>query len=241
MNDFDQRNKEMSQRMAEDPEAQKLSREWFDRVCHFEYSYHFRWLGRPVIQFPQDMVALQEILWETKPDLIIETGVAHGGSLIFHASILELIGGPGKVVGIDIDIRPHNRVEIEKHPMFRRIQLIQGSSVDPAVVAQIQSLAADAKRIMVILDSNHAHAHVLKEMQCYGPLVTAGCYLAVLDTVVEDMDQSLMGSRPWGRGNSPKTAVHEYLKTCDRFVIDKAIDNKLMVSVAPDGYLRCVK
>jgi cephalosporin hydroxylase len=241
MNEFERRNIEMSEQMAADPQARDLSRQWFDHMCRFEYSYHFRWLGRPIIQFPQDMVALQEIIWETKPDLIIETGVAHGGSLIFHASLLELIGGPGKVVGIDIDIRAHNRVEIEKHPMFKRIQLIQGSSVDPGVVDQVKALAAGSQRIMVILDSNHSHAHVLGEMQCYAPLVTPGNYLAVLDTVVEDMDPSLMGTRPWGRGNSPKTAVHEYLKTTDRFEIDRHIDNKLMVSVAPDGYLRCVK
>lgn len=241
MNEFERRNIEMSEQMAADPQARDLSRRWFDHMCRFEYSYHFRWMGRPIIQFPQDMVALQEIIWETKPDLIIETGIAHGGSLIFHASLLELIGGPGTVVGIDIDIRPHNRVEIEKHPMFRRIKMLQGSSIDPSIVSQIKALAAGAQRVMVILDSNHSHEHVLGELQQYAPLVTVGNYLAVLDTVVEDMDQSLMGQRPWGRGNSPKTAVHEYLKTTDRFEIDRHIDNKLMVSVAPDGYLRCVK
>ena len=206
-----------------------------------KYSYNFTWLGRPIIQYPQDMIAVQEIIWQVKPDLIIETGIAHGGSLIFYASMLELLGGDGKVLGIDIDIREHNRVEIEKHPMFKRITMIEGSSVDEKIAEQVHEFAKDKKRIMVVLDSMHTHDHVLKELQLYSPLVTKGSYLVVFDTVIEDMPENFFPDRPWGKGNNPKTAVWEFLKTNNRFEIDKSIENKLLITVAPDGYLKCVR
>ncbi|MCG2775342.1 MAG: cephalosporin hydroxylase family protein [Desulfobacterales bacterium] len=203
-----------------------------------KYSYNFSWLGRPIIQYPQDMIALQEIIWQVKPDLIIETGIAHGGSIIFYASLLELLGGNGQVFGIDIDIREHNRVEIEKHPMFKRITMIEGSSVDEKIAEQVHTVAKDKKRIMVFLDSMHTHDHVLKELQLYSPLVTKGSYLVVFDTVIEDMPEDFFPDRPWGKGNNPKTAVWEFLKTNDRFAVDKEIENKLLITVAPDGYLK---
>jgi cephalosporin hydroxylase len=205
------------------------------------YSYNFSWMGRPIIQYPQDIVAMQELIWEIKPDLIIETGIAHGGSLIYYASLLELIG-KGEVLGIDIDIRAHNRKEIEKHPMFKRIKMIEGSAVDPGIIEQVKQHAAGKKSILVCLDSNHTHEHVLLELQAYSPLVSVGSYLVVFDTIVEDLpDGYLLPKRPWGVSNNPKTAVKEFLQTNDNFQIDHAIDNKLLISVAPQGYLKRVK
>lgn len=241
MEDFQERNKEMSARMSRDRDLKDLTQEWFSRSSKYEYSYHFSWLGRPIIQFPQDIIASQEIIWSVKPDLIIETGIAHGGSLIFNASMLELIGGDGHVLGIDIDIREHNRLEIEKHPMFKRITMIEGSSIDEAVVKQVHEFAKGKERILVFLDSNHTHEHVFKEMELYSPLVKKGSYLVVFDTVVEDMPDDFIADRPWGKGDNPKTAVWEFLKTNDRFEIDKEIENKLLITVAPDGYLKCIK
>lgn len=206
-----------------------------------KYSYNFSWFGRPIIQYPQDMIAMQEIIWQVKADLIIETGIAHGGSLIFSASLLELLGGDGQVLGIDIDIREHNRVEIEKHPMYKRITMIQGSSIDENIAKQVYDFAKDKKRILVLLDSMHTHDHVLKELQLYSPLVTKGSYLVVFDTIIEDMPDDFFPDRPWGRGNNPKTAVWEFLKNNDRFVVDKEIEHKLLITVAPDGYLKCIK
>lgn len=206
-----------------------------------KYSYNFFWLGRPIIQYPQDIIAMQEIIWRVKPDLIVETGIAHGGSLIFHASMLELLGGSRAVVGVDVDIRAHNRVEIEKHLMFKRITMIEGSSVDEKIAEQVCDFAKDKKQILVVLDSMHTHDHVLKELELYSPLVTKESYLVVFDTVIEDMPADFFPDRPWGKGNNPKTAVWEFLKNNKRFEIDKMIENKLLITVAPDGYLRCVK
>jgi cephalosporin hydroxylase len=227
--------------MAKDPALSKHARAVFDGSCNYNYSYNFKWLGRPIIQYPQDMLALQELVWEIQPDLIIETGIAHGGSLIFFASMLELLGGDGEVLGIDIDIRAHNRTEIESHRMFKRITMIEGSSIGDEIMEQVREAAAGKAKVMVILDSNHTHEHVLKELELYSPLVTANSYLVVMDTVVEDMPPDSFPDRPWGKGNNPKTAVWDFLKTTDRFEIDTMISNKLLLSVAPDGYLRCLK
>jgi cephalosporin hydroxylase len=241
MADFQKRNKALIESMSQDSDLKALTREWFARSSSYEYSYHFSWLGRPIIQFPQDIIAAQEIIWSVKPDLIIETGIAHGGSLIFSASMLELLGGDGEVLGIDIDIREHNRVEIEKHRMFRRITMIEGSSIDDDVLEQVHNIAMSKERILVFLDSNHTHEHVLRELELYSPLVKKGSYLVVFDTVVEDMPDELFADRPWGKNNNPRTAVREFMKTNDRFEIDKELENKLLITVAPDGYLRCVK
>jgi cephalosporin hydroxylase len=218
-----------------------LSRRFFDEASRYKYSYHFEWLGRPIVQFPQDIVAMQEIIWRTRPELIIETGVAHGGSLIFYASMLELLGGEGRVIGIDVEIRPHNRSAIENHPLARRITLIEGSSTDPDVIQQAFAAAEGCSRVLVALDSNHTHDHVLRELELYSPLVTRGSYLVVFDTVVEDMPPDFFPDRPWGRGNNPKTAVHQFLRSNDRFRIDKNIETKLLITTSPDGYLECVK
>ena len=205
MPDFDQKNRAMIARMKDNFELELASRAWYDATEPYQYSYHFKWLGRPVIQYPQDLLAAQELIWDTKPDLIVETGIARGGSLIFYASLLELLGGDGQVVGVDIDIREHNRVEIEKHPMFKRITMIEGSSIAPEVVAKVQRLAQDKKRIMLVLDSNHTHDHVLEELKLYSPLVGRGMYLIVCDTVVEFMRPEALKEKPWGAGQQPPT------------------------------------
>jgi cephalosporin hydroxylase len=184
---------------------------------------------------------MQEIVWAVKPELIIETGIAHGGSLIFYASLLELVGGNGQAIGIDIDIREHNRVEIEKHPMSKRIRMIEGSSTSEAVARQVYALAKGKQPVLVALDSAHTHEHVFKELCLYSDLVTKGSYLVVFDTIVEDMPDNFFADRPWGKGNNPKTAVREFMRLNDRFVVDKEIENKLLITVAPDGYLRCIK
>jgi cephalosporin hydroxylase len=228
-------------RMADDPKFRSLSKRWLIAAVRWRYGFNFTWLGRPIIQYPQDIVAMQEIIWQVKPELIVETGIAHGGSLIFYASMLELIGGNGRVVGIDVDIREHNRKEIEKHRMFKRIRMIEGSSTDDAVARRVHALARKRKAVLVALDSDHTYAHVLKELQLYSPIVTRGSYIVVFDTAAEDMPKSILGDRPWRRGNGPRTAVYEFLKSNRRFVIEKEVSGKLMVSSAPDGYLRCVR
>ena len=228
-------------KMSKDQKVIEFGRLFIEETAKYKYSYNYTWLGSPIIQFPQDMIVMQEIIWRVRPDLIIESGIAHGGSLIFCASMLELIGGNGEVLGIDIDIREHNRVEIEKHPMFKRIKMIQGSSIDEEVVKQVYEFAKRKKQILITLDSNHTHEHVLKELQLYSSLVTKGSYLVVFDTIIEDMPEKLFSDRPWSKGNNPKTAVWEFLKTNNRFEIDKEIENKLLITVAPDGYLKCIK
>ena len=206
-----------------------------------QYSYNFSWMGRPIIQYPQDMIAMQEIIWNIKPDLIIETGIAHGGSLIYYASILELIG-KGEVLGIDIDIRSHNRIEIEKHPMFKRIKMIEGSSISNEIATKVKEIAKGKERILVCLDSNHTHEHVLQELKLYSPLVSINSYIVVFDTIVEDLPEGYFSQkRPWGISNNPKTAVDEFLKGNQSFEIDRSVDNKLLISVAPGGYLKRIK
>ena len=204
-----------------------------------KYSYNFRWMGRPIIQYPQDMIAMQEILWDVRPDLIVETGIAHGGSLVYYASLCELMGH-GEVLGIDIDIRAPNREAIDSHPMAKRIRLLQGSSTDPAIVDAVRSEAV-GKRVLVVLDSNHTHEHVLAELEAYAPLVSVGSYCVVFETIVEDLPPGLYPDRAWDVGNNPKTAVHEYLRRDDRFEIDRDIEAKIQITVAPDGYLRRIR
>ena len=218
------------------PEAKAF----FEASLPLLYSYNFDWLGLPIIQYPQDVMATQEIVWRTKPDLIIETGIARGGSLILYASLLKLIGNGGRVVGVDIDIRPHNRAAIEEHPLADAVHLIEGSSIDGTTAASVRDRVADAERVMVVLDSMHTADHVLRELELYSPLVTKGCYLIVFDTVIEFMPPASVANRPWGKGNSPYNAVQQFLETNSRFRVDRSIDAKLQVSVAPRGYLECV-
>ena len=228
-------------KMSKDQKVIEFGRLFIKETTKYKYSYNFTWLGRPIIQFPQDIIAMQEIIWQVKPDLVIETGIAHGGSLIFYASMLELLGSNGEVLGIDIDIRKHNRKEIENHSMFKRITMIEGSSIDKSIAKQVWDFAKEKKNVLVVLDSNHTHEHVLKELKLYSSLVAKESYLIVLDTIIEDMPRNYFPDRPWGKGNNPKTAVWEFLKINDRFKIDKTIENKLLITVSPDGYLKCIK
>ncbi|WP_278348186.1 cephalosporin hydroxylase family protein [Stutzerimonas kunmingensis] len=231
------------------------------------YSYNYTSLGRPIIQYPQDMIAMQEIIWAVKPDLIIETGIAHGGSLIMYASALALIdyaeavelgrtldpnASKRRVLGIDIDIRAHNRAAIEAHPMSHRIEMIQGSSIDSEIISRVHEYSRGYEKVMVVLDSNHTHDHVLAELEAYGSLVSKGSYCVVFDTVVEDLPCGMYKDRPWDKGNNPKTAVIEYLRRLEEigardaggfpvsYKVDRCVEDKLLITVAPHGYLRRV-
>ena len=247
--------KERLQRLEEystDAQLKSLSHDWVFHSMKQKYLYNFDWLGRPIIQYPEDMVAIQELIWKVKPTLVIETGIAHGGSLILSASMLSMLDyceaaeagktiNPGRsdrrVVGIDIDIRSHNRSAIEAHPLSELISMVEGSSIDPQVIDEVHRLAMGHETVMVFMDSNHTHEHVLGELNAYAHLVSKGSYCVVFDTFVEDMPPKYFSDRPWDKGDSPKTAVREYLQTHSEFVVDKSVDNKLLISVAPDGYL----
>jgi cephalosporin hydroxylase len=239
---FEQEKKDRIAGYATEKGLLNSAKDFMNETIRHRYSYNFSWMGRPIIAYPQDMIAMQEIIWEVKPDLIIETGVAHGGSIVYYASLLELIGGDGFVVGIDIDIRKHNRELIEAHPVFKRIRLIEGSSVSAETINQVATHARGKTKIMVCLDSNHTHDHVLGELKLYTPFVTKNSYCVVFDTVVENIPSDFeWADRPWGIGNNPKTAVNEFLQGNPHFEIDKSVNYKLLISVAPDGYLKRVR
>lgn len=253
---MDEFESEVADRLAAngtDERLQTAGRDFMFASTLPKYSYNFGWLGRPIIQYPQDIIATQEIIWRVKPDLIIETGIAHGGSLILSASMLTLLDycdaveqgcavDPTKsvrrVLGVDIDIRAHNRAAIERHPLFSRIDMIQGSSIAPEIVSEVTKRAEAASRVLVMLDSNHTHEHVLAELIAYSPLVSIDSYCIVFDTIIEDLSGDLWPERPWGPGNNPRTAVNEFLKANRDFAVDASMDNKLVISVAPGGYLR---
>lgn len=244
------------ERLGADTSLRQASLDWMLKASATgSYAYNFNWIGRPIIQYPQDIVAIQELVWDTKPDLIIETGIAHGGSLILSASMLALLDycdaietgemldprvPRRRVVGIDIDIRTHNREAIEAHPLAHRIGMIQGSSIRPEIVAQVHKLAAGYDRVLVILDSNHTHAHVLAELDAYAQLVSRGSYCVVFDTVIEDLPAGIYPDRPWDVGDNPKTAVREFLSRNHDFEVDENMEAKLLITVAPGGFLRRV-
>ena len=263
--EFQRRNAELIGKSAQDATLQTLTRQWFNLANTYEYSYHYTWMSRPIIQYPQDMVAMQEIIWQVKPDLIIETGIAHGGSLILSASMLAMLdycdavekgevldprATRRRVIGIDIDIREHNRKAMEAHPMAHRIDMIQGSSVAPETIQKVRDMAKNYSRVLVFLDSNHTHDHVLQELQAYASLTSVGSYCVVFDTVVEDLPEEASANRPWGKGDNPKTAVWEYLSGLKSapyrevdgapivFEVDREIENKLLITVAPNGFLK---
>lgn len=251
---FKQECREEVDRQGKDSELEQLTRQWMNRANAQKYSYHFEWMGRPIIQYPQDIVVVQELVWAVKPDLIIETGVAHGGSLILSASLMALLDltdaisegakniDPSRssrlVLGVDIDIRKHNREAIEAHPMASRIRLIQGSSTSDEVADEVRKIASNFKRILVFLDSNHTHDHVAAELNIYAPLVSSGSYCVVFDTVIDDMPKSLFADRPWGPGDNPKTAAREFVASHSDFIIDQELDDRLKITVAPNGFLR---
>ncbi len=228
--------------MAADEELKKKSVDWMLHADKYKYTYNFTWLGRPIIKYPQDIVIMQELIWRVKPDLIIETGIAHGGSIIFSSSMMELLGNNGKVIAVDIDIRKHNRKEIEEHPLYKNITMLEGSSVDTQIVKQIADYASGFKKVMVVLDSNHSHEHVYRELELYTPLVSLDSYIILPDTFVEFFPKGYVKDRPWDVGNNPYTAMEAFLKTTDAFVKDDEIYNKLLITEAlGGGYLRRVK
>lgn len=243
---FEEERRQTVLEMSDDATLEAKTNAWLAHAQESKYSYNFDWMGLPIIQYPQDIVAMQELVWSIKPDLIIETGVARGGSAIFYASMLELnalCGGPtdAKVVAVDIDIRDHNRQAIEAHPMAKRLHLIQGSSVDADIVAEVKAMVKGRNRVLLCLDSNHTHDHVLEELRAYAPLVTKGSYVVVFDTLIEDLPEAAIGDRPWGRGDSPLSAIHAYLKENNLFEIDAARHTKLQITVAKHGFLRRVR
>ena len=241
---FEKRNKRFVDSMSKDPIVKKLSDKWLIACHKYEYSYHFTWLGLPIIQYPQDIIAIQEIIWKVKPDLVIETGIARGGSLLLSASILELIGH-GTVLGIDVDIREFNKKNIKKSHLIKRISMIQGSSTDKKVVNQVKKFAKGKKRILIFLDSDHSFEHVLTELKSYSSLIKKGSYIVVFDTVIENFPTNWFKKngtdRSLNKTNNPKTSVHEFLKLNNRFKIDKEFQRKLLITSAPDGFLKCVK
>lgn len=254
--EFDKQVEENIRGLGADAAFHARTMEWILHALKHNYTHNFRWLGRPVIQAPTDTSALQEIIWAVKPDLIIETGIAHGGSLIFSASMLALLeyedavnaaatldpkAPKRKVLGIDIDIRAHNRAAINAHPMRSRIEMIEGSSIDAGIIAQVKAFAKDYQRILVCLDSNHTHDHVLAELNAYAPLTSVGSYCVVMDTGIEDVPAEMITDRPWGKGNNPKTAVREYLKSHPEFEVDKMLEAKIAITAAADGYLKRVR
>jgi cephalosporin hydroxylase len=242
IDEFFHERREDIRKMAQDEDLKKKSIDWMIASDKYKYSYNYTWLGRPIIKYPNDIVATQEIIWRVKPDLIIETGVAHGGSLILSASMLDLLGGDRRVIGIDIDIRAHNRKAIEEHPLYKRINLVEGSSVAPDIVAQVRKLAAPYENVMVFLDSLHTHDHVTRELEIYAPMVTVGSYLVLPDTFIEYFPQGYYShNRPWDVGANPMTALREFMKKTDDFVIDQELNGKLMITEAFDGYLRRMK
>lgn len=237
--EFEAEKKADSAALLADEEVQRLNLDLTAAADRHNFSYLWTWLGVPVIQTPTDIVVLQDIVWRARPEVIIETGVARGGSMILGASLLELVGG-GRVVGVDIDIRAHNRAVIEAHPLAHRIRLIEGPSLDPTVLESVRNEIGDATRVMVILDSDHAHDHVLGELRAYSEFVTPDQYLVVADTIVELIPQQEHRLRHWGPGNNPMTARDEFLAEVTSFVEDTDLNARLLLSSSPRGYLRRV-
>lgn len=238
--EFEAAKKKNAEAQSSDSRLRKLALDFIVESDKYNYGYQWTWLGLPYIQMPQDILATQEIIWETKPDVIIETGIAWGGSTVFYASLLQLLG-KGKVLAVDLNLRDHVSEQIMGYPFSNRIHLYKGSSTDPSIVAKIKAHIEPGQSVMVLLDSNHTHAHVLEELRFYAPLVTKGQFLVVSDTIVEDIPPQEHRLREWGPGNNPKTALRAYLQQVDRFEVDAYINSKPLLSYTPDGYCRCIK
>jgi cephalosporin hydroxylase len=231
---------ENAKKLAGAQHLKDLALDFMRETGPYRYTYNFRWMGVPIIQFPQDLMAVQEIIWDTRPEVVVETGIAHGGGLVFYASMLEMAGIDGLALGVEVDFRSHNRRSIEAHPMARRIKVVDGSSIDRSTVRRVEELVA-GRRTLVILDSNHTHEHVLAELELYAPLVQKDGYLIVFDTTIEDQPEGFFPGKPWSKTNNPKTAVREFLKKTDRFEVDTDLENRLLITVAREGFLRCVR
>jgi len=237
---FEATKREQVTAMSKDAALKNLARDYLIAADQAGYAYQWTWLGLPIIQFPPDIIATQEIIWETKPDIIIETGIAWGGSILLYASLQQLMG-KGKTIAVDLNLYDHVRDQIMGYPFSKRIQLLKGSSVEPSIVDRIKQQIEPGQSVMVLLDSSHTHEHVLAELKAYAPMVTKGQFLIVSDTIVEDIPPQTFRQRPWGPGDNPKTAMWEYLKTTDRFEEDFMINNKLLTTYTPNAFLRCIK
>ena len=244
---FDERFEALQSAASRKDEMRLISNEWVKKAGDIGQQYLWDWMGLPIIQLSTDIVQLQEIIFRVKPDLIIETGVARGGSLAFYASMLclldiadnaEPLRSTRRVLGIDIDMREPNAAAIKQHPLHPNIDLLTGSSIDKTVIETVHQRAESFQSVLVSLDSNHSHNHVFAELNAYAPLVSPGSYCIVFDTVIEDLPAGHFDDRPWDVGNNPKTAVNEWIKSHPDFEIDDSIDEKLMISVAPGGYLK---
>ena len=242
---FNDEKKEYIRKMNQDPESERIRNEFINHVGKYKYDYFYTWMGRPIIQLPQDIIALQEAIYQVKPDLIIETGIAHGGGTVFYASMLELLGDLGgverEVVAIDIELREHNRAQIDKHPMRKRITLLDGSSTSPVIISAVSQIVSRHKTIMVVLDSLHTHEHVYNELNAYAPFVTIGSYIVVLDTLIEFTNIPGLPERPWSKGNNPYTAAKQWMSENDSFICDETYSTKLLVTSNPEGWLLRVK
>ena len=243
-------------------ELKQKSIEWLRNANNHKYSYHFKWMNRPIIQYPQDIQMMQELIMEVEPDLIIETGIAHGGSILFSASMMALLdlsdsiknnenyditNSQRKVLALDIDIREHNKKEILNNPFSKYIEMLEGSSIDDSIINKVHNIAKNFKKILIFLDSNHTHEHVLAELNAYANLTSVGSYIVVFDTVIDylpenhlpnESNPSMSEARTYTKGNSPMSAVREFLKDNENFKIISEIDSKLLISVAPEGYLK---
>lgn len=235
--DFQEWRKKLLASQSKDIQFKDSSSNWMQLAVDNKYSYQFDWLGVPIIQMPEDLILFQDIVYKTQPDLIIETGVARGGSVVFWASIQKLCGITGKVLGVDIEIRQHAKNAIFDSNFKDEIHLIEGSSVEDQVVNQVKNYVSQHKKIMVVLDSNHTHEHVLSELEIYSKFVTKDCFMLVLDTVIDDLN--IDPDRSWGPGSSPKSAVKEFMsKNSEEFIHEQSYENRALLSVAPYGYWR---
>lgn len=239
--EFEQWRKKSAQEMDADADLKRQAMEVFVKADRHNWIHQSNWLGEPMLNTAEDMLTLQEIIYKTRPKYIIEVGVAWGGSMLFYSTLMEVLGG-GKIIGIDIYVPEDLKQRIGSHgKLSERISWINASSIEQSTVEKVKSMIGGSKEVMVILDSNHEHAHVLKELELYAPLVGQGQYLIVGDTVVESMPLQTHRPRPWGPGNNPKTAVDAFLKTTDRFVLDTELEAKLLMTCDRGGHLKCVK
>jgi len=241
--EFEETKRQQCLALGNDDPVFEKSLDLITTMDKYDYSYLWSWMGVPIIQMPADVMATQEVIWATKPDVIIETGVARGGSVLFMASLLEILGG-GKVIGVDIDIRAHNRTTIEDHAMSKRVRLIEGGSVDDDTLASVRAEIPESARVMVVLDSDHSREHVLSECRAYGPMVTDGCYMVVADTLLGHVTEESAPkerSKMLFKGDEPLSALNDYLAETDRFEIDPVLNGKLVISSSPGGYVKCVK
>ncbi|MDI9571149.1 MAG: CmcI family methyltransferase [Pseudomonadota bacterium] len=239
--EFEDMRRRAAAAMSADADLADRAREVLIAADRYHWIHQTTWFGEPILNLPQDMFAMQEIIYRQRPRYILEIGVAWGGSLLFHASLLQVLGGE-KVIGVDVYIPPDLRDRLAGHgSLSERLVLIEGSSTDETTFAAVKGIVGTSREVMVILDSHHSHDHVLAELRLYSPLVGKGQYLVCGDTIIEDMPIEAHRPRPWGPGNSPRTALAAFLQTTDRFAVDEALDRKLLFTCNPGGYLQCLR